>query len=279
MSIFCKHHTLPHTHTYTHNTHVCKHTCTGFSPPLSVAILHYIGPGRRGTGDWCFLDGFIEFRDLMDAYMQHFHAESKCLEIYSDCSYSGKWVIACREFLDEVGVQPCGHSARKTGFLLKVRTSCKSYEIPHTLLYSARGRGNDKNSGLLYVVGEGQQVARGQHVQGVDATRVTCGEQQGAWQSCRLLEDYTWRRKGEGERVFLVRGVDRGRRCWHYLLMREEREEGEEEEEMIEMFHREVATGNVDLSHYGHTLRCGWGQDPPNQVREWLNQKYRATKN
>ena len=75
--------------------------------------LHYIGPGRRATGDWCFYDGYISFRDIADLYTQHF--TGKVLAIVSDYSYSGKWEESCKEFLDEIGVQPYRHSAGKKG--------------------------------------------------------------------------------------------------------------------------------------------------------------------
>ena len=57
---------------------------------LFPAVVHYIGPGRRGRGDWCFCDGYISFRDIADLYTQHF--TGKVLSIVLDCSYSGKWV-------------------------------------------------------------------------------------------------------------------------------------------------------------------------------------------
>ena len=37
---------------------------------IHAVILHYIGAGRRGTGDWCFEDGFITFRDIAQLYLR-----------------------------------------------------------------------------------------------------------------------------------------------------------------------------------------------------------------
>lgn len=126
--------------------------------------MHYIGPGKRNTGDWCFTDGFIEFTDIIEAYMDCFHDEGKCLTITSNCSYSGRWVRALQEFLDKVGVQPCGHSAHEAKILLKVTASCRSNQIPHTMLYSARGHGNDKNTGKSYIMKQdGYEIEQGQH--------------------------------------------------------------------------------------------------------------------
>ena len=86
-----------------------------------------------GTGDWCFEDGFITFRDIAQLYLRASHNfKGRVLTIVSDCSYSGFWVRDCMEFLDELGVQPCGHKAREKGILIKVCASCKSNEVPTT---------------------------------------------------------------------------------------------------------------------------------------------------
>ncbi len=235
-------------------------------------ILHYIGPGRRNTGDWCFEGGFIEFKDIIEMYMEHFHENSKCLEISSDCSYSGRWILACRDFLDQVGVQPCGHSAIKANILLKVRASCRSCEIAHSLLYSTRGRGNDKNTGLLYVRGNGFEIEQGQHTINIDNTVITCKKDKTVKDQCSLPDDYTWQKKCEGERVFLVRGKDHGRKAWHYILV-------VDDEETIDSFLDMVKSGNIDVADYGQILKSGWGQDPPDEVKKWIEMKYTSTIN
>ena len=51
------------------------------------------------------------------------------------------------EFLDEQGVQPCGHKAREKGMIIKVITSCKSNEIPTEYRYSVDGIHNDEDTG------------------------------------------------------------------------------------------------------------------------------------
>lgn len=230
-------------------------------------MLHYIGPGKRNTGDWCFTDGCIEFRDLIAAYMDCFHEEGKCLEITSDCSYSGRWISYLKEFLDEVGVQPCGHSAKKASILLKVRTSCRSNEIPQTLLYSARGRGNDKNNGYLYVKSDGCEIEQGQHHRSLDSTSIACKIGATFEDPCSLPEDYTWHKKSETERVYLVRGKDQGRPAWHYIMV-------VDDDEALDLFHKTVKSGNVDVADFGFVIKSGWGVDPPDHVREWIKKKY-----
>ena len=45
-----------------------------------LVLVHYIGPGKKDTGDWCFADDFITFKDLADAYIDLEFSEPKCLE-------------------------------------------------------------------------------------------------------------------------------------------------------------------------------------------------------
>ena len=104
---------------------------------LYTVSLFYIGAGRKNTGDWCFKDGFITFNDIAQLYLQaSSNMKGRVLSIVSDCSYSGCWVRNCMEFLDEQGVQPCGHKARERGMLIKMFASCKSNEIPTVFRYS-----------------------------------------------------------------------------------------------------------------------------------------------
>ena len=116
-----------------------------------IALLYYVGAGRRGTGDWCFEDGFITFRDIAQLYLRALshNFKGRVLTIVSDCSYSGCWVRDCMEFLDEQGVQPCGHKAREKGILIKVFASCKSNATPTKYRFLARGTSNVEGTGLL----------------------------------------------------------------------------------------------------------------------------------
>ncbi len=68
-----------------------------------------------------FYDGFITFQDIMDRYNYTISISVATLIIiyilYCDCSYSSHWVQTSGEYLDNIGVQPCGHSARNKGIL------------------------------------------------------------------------------------------------------------------------------------------------------------------
>ena len=97
-------------------------------------MIHYYGNGRRNTGDWCFRDSYITFRDIAILYITH----SCCLPltIVSDCSNSTEWGPSCAKFLDEQGVRPCGHSATEKGILLNVYAACRAHSGAVSMCYA-----------------------------------------------------------------------------------------------------------------------------------------------
>ena len=226
-------------------------------------MLYYYGNGKRNTGDWCFQDGYITFRDIANLYLQCLRG--RVLTIVTDCSHSGSWVKSCMEFLDEQGVQPCGHSATKNGIYLKVYASCKSYEKAANLCFAIRGVVNDKNTcslGLNMMT----SLQPTQHSCGYDFTKYRCKENDRE-EPCTFPSDYTWHKRSQSQRVYLVRGKDRGRPAWHYVLL-------VDDDKTIDRFHETVSAGNVDVADYGQVLKSGWGEDPPAHVKEWIEKTY-----
>ena len=196
------------------------------------------------------------------------HFRGRVLTIHCDCSYGGLWVKALTEFLDVQGVQPCGHYARDKRILLKVFTSCRANEIPHRLVYVVRGNDNDKNTGTYSCVPNETKLHDNQHICTLDATRLRCNNKTIS-EPCTLPQDYTWKRWSETDRIFLVRGKDRGRSAWHYVLL-------EDDDDNIQRFHDEVKSGSLDIAEFGEILRSGWGEDPPNEVKDWIDKQYRT---
>ena len=227
---------------------------------LHSVIIFYSGSGKRNTGDWCFEDGFITFRDIAGLYMNHFRG--RVFTIDSDCSYAGYWLKELQVFLDEQGVQPCGHSARDKGILIKLFASCQSNEVPYRLLYSIRANGNDKNNGRSYIKGSGFKVACAQHIRSIDPTNTTCNNRS-IDEPCTLKPGYNWHKDGIRGRTYLVRGKNGDRPCWHYVLV-------VDDQDIIDRFKEKIASGHntIDVADYGQVLKSGFGKDPPNDIKE-----------
>ena len=226
-------------------------------------MIHYIGPGKRHTGDWCFADGFITFKDITDAYMERF--QSKCLEITSDCSYSGRWVSEYRVFMDSIGAQPCAHSGREKNILLGLYASCRSNEIPHMLLYSARGRGNDKNTGDIYSQCDYYEVAPHQNTSKAYNTKITC--KKGLHDKCALKPNFTWQERGARERTFLITTSNES---WYYLQV-------VDDDETLCEFLEQSKSGQFNPDNFGQKIK--FGQDPPKEAQEEIERWRSGTEN
>ena len=61
------------------------------------------------------------------------------------------------------------------------------------------------------------------------------------------------------ERIYLVRGKDRGKQAWHYVLV---------EKALLPLFLRRTNGGSLDVADFGLVLTSGWGKDPPEEVRK-----------
>jgi len=235
----------------------------------SAAVVYYFGHGRKNTGDWCFKDGYITFKDILMLYNKIF--QGHVLSIVSDCSHSGNWVRACCEYLDEQGVTLCGHSVCEKGLLLKVFASCRPGEIAATPCFSVRAAANDKNTGCLGFK-LSKELRDTQHSCGFDFTQVTC-EQKEIDKPCTLPpESGTWLMRIQGTRLFLVNGNDRGRPAWHYVIL-------VDDEDIIKEFVQKTQGENagrftINLNNFGQVVKSGWGKYPPNDVKDEMEKKY-----
>ena len=204
--------------------------------------------------------------------MQHF--KGKVLVVVCDCSYSGRWLRACAEFLDEYKVQPCGHSAKAKGILVSVNTLCKDTEVPYCLLGSIRVYINDKNTGVLGRWGHGWEVTKGQHIQTTRTTTIRC-ENKSIDASCTLGPHETWAKFFNNQRIYLVRGNDKDRPAWHYVQLVDDEETVRKFTELTQGENAGIHTINV--SDYGQVIKSGWGHDPPNDIKEWMQKNYDAS--
>ena len=93
-----------------------------FSVFTDTALIWYTGHGERGTGNWCFKDGFVTFEQILQLYKQHFLG--KMLTLICDCCYAGQWVHRFTETLDSLKIGACGHKAMEAGYYIKVFTAC-----------------------------------------------------------------------------------------------------------------------------------------------------------
>ena len=61
------------------------------------------------------------------------------------------------------------------------------------------------------------------------------------------------------ERFSLVRGKDRGRAAWHYVLVKKH---------LLGLYLKRTNGGSLDVADFGDVLGSGWGKDPPEGTRD-----------
>ena len=171
-------------------------------------------------------------------------------------------MIDCAKTLDNLGIPPCGHRAREQGVLIKVFASCKPDQKAAEPCYSIEGI-VITNDGLLGYHTK-MKFNETQTFCGTGFTKLTCCR--GLDESCRseeALENWTWEEAIDGKltsRIHKVRGTDRGRPAWRFVLL------SNTSEEYKERFLEQVKSGTVDVAKWGYVIQSGWGEDPPDSV-------------
>ena len=234
----------------------------------STAVIQYYGNGRRNTGDWCFRDGFITFRDIAGLYMKH--GRGRVLTIISDCHSSGHWVVECAKFLDDQGVRPCGHSATEKGILLRVYAACETGQDTAKLCYTTRAM-EVKSDGFMHHWSR-KELSDKQKSFGVNFTRVRCGKGEG--EECAIASDSTWSTDSEvtSDRLYIIQTTKKGRPAWCYVLL------DDDAEKIKEFIHKTQGenAGKYTMKYedYGTVLMSGWGKGPSQKDKDWMKENY-----
>ena len=198
--------------------------------------------------------------------LYHNHMQGNILSIVSDCSHSGKWVKECCNHLDSLGVMPCGHSAAEKGVLVKVYASCRSRQVAASPCFSVMGVDSDKNKGFMFYYLD-KKLRETQHSSGINFTKLEC--ENPIDEPCTLNPTFTsWKKKLEYSRVYLVRGKNSGRPAWHYVLL------NDDEALISEFLEKTKNAASLDVKDYGEVLKSGFGKDPPNEIKDWIDQNY-----
>lgn len=166
------------------------------------------------------------------------------------------------------------HIQQRKKILISVRASCRSYEIPCQLHFTLHGCGNDKNTGALWYWNDGKELATDQHAKQANALIIKCGNDS-IKDHCKLGQEASWSKFVLRDRIFLVRGFDQQRPAWHYVLLVDD---DETIRKFVELTQGANAGKNtINMNDYGQVLKLGWGKDPPNDVKEWMQKNYDAS--
>lgn len=233
-----------------------------------AVVLHYIGHGRRSTGDWCFQDGFITFRELANIYL--LLLRGRIMTIVTDCSYSGCWVEECMNFLDEQGVGPCGHAAKDKKIFIGVYATCLAQQIPRQLAFSVHGCKNDRSLRQMVFYDFYDKITadfQDTYTRCLNFSGVRCG-QKSIGDECLCFPGATWKTWRERQRIQIAR--DKDRNMWHILRL-------PDDEEAILHYQKKVALGSsIKYRDHGEVLESGLGEAPPEELFQSVLRKHNS---
>ncbi len=69
-----------------------------------------------------------------------------------------------------------------------------------------------------------------------------------------------------GDLVYLVRGDNNGKAVWHYLQV--------ENKAKLPLFLQNIKSDHIDVADYGTVLYSGWGENPPEDIINTINNHY-----
>ena len=69
------------------------------------------------------------------------------------------------------------------------------------------------------------------------------------------------------QRFYLVRGKDRGKPAWHYVMV---------VKPLLGLFLKRTKGGRLDVADFGTVLKSGWGENPPESTRKEVNTEVHA---
>ena len=223
-------------------------------------MLYYLGNSEKDTGNWCFKDGTISFQEIFNIYRRH--PSVKCLNIVSDCSYSGQWVRECAKTLDSLHIPPCGHRARENGAMVKVFSSCQPNQEAAEPCYSVEGvkvKVGDNEGVITHVF---KQLTEQQKPMCFDSTKLVCCRGPDSPCPKTTFQHLTWENAVDKSMTLKpVKSIERDRDMWYYLLLHEA---GDAYHEKFQSQYRR--NPSLQLSDWGYILESGEGQDPPQEV-------------
>lgn len=78
-------------------------------------------------------------------------------------------------------------------------------------------------------------------------------------------ENFADQTKKKDSSLFLVRGRDRGKHAWHYVVLHKSKRD---------KFLVDSRKGAIDVSEYGKIVSSGWGKDPPEDIKKEMEALY-----
>ena len=112
-----------------------------------------------------------------------------------------------------------------------------------------------------------KEIAPDQTTTGTAFTQIMCNKL--PEEECALIPNFTFQEERNQNRIYLLRGEDRGRQGWNYVLLVDDPETRHIFKERTQG--ENAGTKRISsINDYGISLRSGWDQDPPQDAQDWV---------
>ena len=225
---------------------------------FSTVVIRYMGHSEKGTGNWCFKDGTISFQDIFSLYRKY--CPGKCLNIVTDCCYSGHWVTEYAKTLDSLHIPPCGHRARENGTLVKVFTSCRPDQEAAEPGYSVEAV-IVEDDGCIAHYSKQLSQQRSKHF---NSTRLTCCKGPDSPCPKTTFQHLKWEDAvNKSWNIQRIKRKEGGRDKWYYIMLHQA---GEIYRETFKS--RFNKNPSLRLSDWGYVLESGEGENIPKEITD-----------
>ena len=185
------------------------------------------------------------------------------LYLVCDCAHAGQWVMNFANFLEDNLVAACGHKAKEKGYLLKIFTSCKPEQTVKDFCFSTGAVTLESDKCLGF--SNSEELSPTQTTFGKDFTKLLCFQK--VHKKCQvdnLTHHWTWVDYATKQRaiidfMYLVRGMDKGREAWYYVLVNK----GCKEQFKVALSHEKI-----NLQQHGIVVCSGYGNNPPDDIEK-----------
>ena len=160
-----------------------------------------------------------------------------------------------------MNVSACGHHTRRHGLLLSIKASCQPNEKATALSFVTSLWYSEADKGV--VSWHSKLLLSGQTTMSEDFTIIRCSKP--ASESCEANSDCTWNNCLKSDLIYRIRGTDRGRAAWYYVLV---------DENKIVDFKSALKSDTINLENYGTILESGYGEHPPERIEQKIKCKF-----
>ena len=163
-----------------------------------------------------------------------------------------------------MGIPPCGHKAREQGVMIRILASCQPDQRAGDPCYSVEGVWFSEEDQCMYFCYK--QLTESQtSIWGNFTKLVCCKGPDDACPAESAFKNWKWADAVSGQmcsNIRIVRSKDRGRPAWYYVLL------SSGDEEYISQFNAQSTTGAFDVADWGYVLASGFGEDPPQSIKD-----------